>query len=79
MKRIVIKEPKEIREDIIEIPRERLVDLIDVDPNVIRILDASYLKLRNNAYYLTGEYDWVLGKDELGIIVLVPLRKVGEK
>ena len=60
---------------------ERLVgkvkNMLDNELAVIQIRGACDFK--DKALYLSNRYDWVLGKDENDIIVLVPLKKMNEE
>lgn len=78
---------KEEKEDIMAIDKTRLVEisqefkratLVDEDCTIIeRRCDGPFL---NKAIYLSLTYDWVLGRDEDGVLCLVPLKQMpGEK
>ena len=64
-----------------EIPTERLVNItyaniqIELDGNLIYAAKRGYGELQDKSIYLPHEYDWVLGKDSQGCIILIPLKK----
>ena len=74
----IVKEKKK-EEGIIKIPEDRLVK-IDAERQVFR---DPYIGIPANisgefdgkAIYLDDEYDWILGRDEDGCLLCIPLEK----
>ena len=80
MKKLFIK--KREREEILEVPEERLckVKLKDcynlvIDDERRYMAERGNGEFENNAIYLIDDYDWMLGKDSQGEACLVPLKK----
>ena len=73
MKRLIIKDDEDGK-DIITIPRARLIQIRDN-----HVMSAVEIRKSHEfggvSFYLSEEYDWVLGKDSNSITVLVPLKK----
>jgi len=66
-----------------EIDESRLVEVektcsepFNIDGSGTKI-GVAYGQLGNHAIALSCDYEWVLGKDDTGMIVVVPLKKIG--
>jgi len=79
---------KKRENDVIVIDNDRLVDVryagrkdnhIIVNDELAVIQIRGGYTFKDKALYLSSHYDWVLGKDENDIIVLVPLKKMNEE
>lgn len=70
------KEP----EDAGVIDADRLLDVqedvyAEVDGNSLALQDRTFGEFAGKSFYLSKQYDWVIGEDDHGETVLVPLRK----
>jgi hypothetical protein len=69
--------------EILKLEPQRLVGLRINKYGQIELPSGSCLQIRNEgnleglAIYLSNEYDYVLGEDNAGQLVLVPLRRGG--
>lgn len=73
----LIMEPTETEESII-IDRSKTILMTEpISEHRIdqRIQNRNYGNFKGRSYYLSPAFDWVIGKDSDGWIVLVPLRK----
>lgn len=82
MKKIVIRK-KEVEVGVEEIPEERLcrvelsVAIFKIDGEGDYISTRGNGELKGKSIFLSPDYDWTLGKDSLGEVCLVPLKKEG--
>lgn len=61
--------------EAIEINDARLFPVNDITLIKNRIEVKNFGPFKGHAFHLTSEYDWMLGRDSLGLIVLIPLVK----
>jgi len=77
--KIVVVKKTERKPMFIEVDAERLIEVEGQGQSLqsgIRILEErAGGELAGKAFWLNPNYEWVLGEDEEGNIVLVPLRK----
>lgn len=81
MKKIRVVMKKE-EEGVLDVDEERLVDTRKFDGKITSKGSMGFLitnriggSLQDNSFFLDRNYDWVLGKDNEGTVVLVPLKK----
>lgn len=73
-KRLRVK--KDESEYFIEIDRDKLVRIDNTwISRKLRVRNDIYNEFHNKAIYLTDEYNWVLGRDDMECLCLVPVRK----
>ena len=70
------------KDGVIEIDEDKLVDSVsmehgsaDVDGEIGVVQVRGAGDFEDKGFFLSGNYDWVLGVDNMGIQVLVPLKK----
>ena len=70
MKQLVLIDAKKEAEGIREIQIEDTVNIqqTGINPHV-----RTYGQFKGTGFFLQGKYDWVIGKDDNGEVVLVPL------
>lgn len=69
-------------EELQHIDSSRLLDAADLRTLLNAGTSVTVRKdgeFKDQAIYLSGVYDWQLGKDSLDRIILVPLKKVNEE
>lgn len=77
---IRIKPPKD-EPDILELEEKQLVDICSGalihEQKGMPILEtrAGGSELMGKALYLSDRYEWAIGHDDLGVLVLVPYKK----
>jgi len=78
---LVLKKKEKEKGDTIEIDEDRLMD-VSIEDGVFMVNgDIGAVQVRGGgdfkgeALYLSSYYDWVLGIDDLGVPVLVPLKQ----
>ena len=71
--KIVVVE-RDSNDDSILVSQERLLD--DVTMGIMKVRSGYGITLRGRAFYLRNDYDWIIGNDETGVLVLVPLKKI---
>jgi hypothetical protein len=68
---IILKNPHAISEDkLIKVSGNFYDNKIDV---------RTCGDFKNNAFFLSDSYDWIIGRDDQGATILVPLKKEGTK
>lgn len=74
------KEIKIVEDNLITL--DKLMDLpSSINPLYLPVGNSNYISkriagnFRNKSFYLPEEYDWIIGKDDKGALVLVPLKK----
>ncbi|MCK4330857.1 hypothetical protein KAX02_13585 [candidate division WOR-3 bacterium] len=59
------------KEDTIIIEEEQLIDKL----SRVGIIERTESNLTGKSFFLPSVYDWIIVKDSVGILCLVPLRK----
>ena len=70
----IIKQPADSQDKCVEVDSRRLTETISSLRNgLVQVRwDAEFNK---RAFFLSSYYEWVIGTDSTGAIVLVPLKK----
>lgn len=78
-KTIVLKKKMDEGTEILEIDEDRLVNIVSPSK---RLLEDPYIAVNRTcdsldckSIYLSSQNDWVIGKNNNGEIILVPLKK----
>ena len=87
MKKLVIKKREVGKVEDIEIPEERLCRInlgthynLEIDGKKTYMAERRNGEFEGRAIYLDSvDYDWVLGRDSLGNVCLIPLKKGREE
>lgn len=70
---------KRKNEDVLEIPEDLLVEVDTVFPSfcsgVAQFYSRGSSNFKNRSFFLDEEYNWVIGRDDSGQLILVPLKK----
>jgi hypothetical protein len=74
MRRLMIEDDSN-NDEVVKIPRSRLLDEVPLPSEVIMIRYCSQ-EFAYRGYFLSSAYDWVVGMNSAGACVLVPLKKV---
>ena len=79
LRKLIIKEKEG---EILEVPEERLCNVKvsvsnpEINGGAVYIATRGEAEFEGKAIFLPQEFDWILGRDSVGSICLVPLRKV---
>ena len=76
---------KKLAKEVVPIEKERTVDptkekgisrtQLGKKSHLLIELRSNSSKFGNKSFWLTNRYDWILGKDEMGATILIPLKK----